>query len=129
MTMDLLKLLAVCLLSLWVIISTHHRIQRADLKRSWRRWFWSLVVVGVGLGVWLLSVRYLVTSTFRLYGFACQIRRTGGPERIRRGRAFDRQNDEFGGLRRRIETGNTPLRILLCPIGQFHRIARAHVTS
>jgi hypothetical protein len=63
-----LEMLAVLGANAWVIVATHRRLARAPFGPGWRACFFALACAGLGLGLWFLSVRYLVSPTSRVYG-------------------------------------------------------------
>ena len=67
--MQLLWILLTCAASVLVFMSTESLVSRVQFSRSWRIAFWTLSIVGIGLGIRLVSLRYLKTPTLRLYGF------------------------------------------------------------
>jgi hypothetical protein len=67
--MQLLWILLTCVVSALVFMGTERLVCRVQFSRSWRIAFWTLTIVGVGLGIRLVSLRYLKTPTLRLYGF------------------------------------------------------------
>src|SRR5579871_1661718 len=67
--MQLMWMLLTCAVSIVVFMSTESLVSRDQFTRSWRIGFWMLSIVGLGLGIWLVSLRYLKTPTLRLYGF------------------------------------------------------------
>ena len=66
--MYLLSILAVLGLNGWVIVSTHRRLSRGDFGRAWHVASLLLTCAGLTLGVWFSSVRYLASSTSKVYG-------------------------------------------------------------
>ncbi len=67
--MQLLWILLTCAVSSLVFMGTERLVSRVQFSRSWRIAFWTLSIVGIGLGIRLVSLRYLKTPTLRLYGF------------------------------------------------------------
>jgi hypothetical protein len=66
--MYLLKILAVVGVNAWIIVGTHRRLSRGRFARAWHISHFVLVCAGIALGVYLLSVRYLISPTARVYG-------------------------------------------------------------
>jgi hypothetical protein len=67
--MQILWILLTCAVSVLVFMSTESLVSRVQFSRSWRIAFWTLSILGIGLGIRLVSLRYLKSPTLRLYGF------------------------------------------------------------
>ncbi len=67
--MHLLWILLTCAASVLVFKGTESLVSREEFSRGWRIAFWTLSIVGIALGIRLVSLQYLSTPTLRLYGF------------------------------------------------------------
>jgi hypothetical protein len=64
----LLKILAILGVNTWLITGTYRRLTRGQFGRAWHICFFVLSCAGLGLGIWFLSIRQLVSPTSRVYG-------------------------------------------------------------
>ena len=67
--MYLLKVLGLLAVSAGVVLSTHRRLFRRRYERPWRVAFLALSVVGMGVGIWFLSIRRMPSPTEQTWGF------------------------------------------------------------
>ena len=66
--MLLFKMLLVLAVSGWMLVSTHRRISLPEFGRAWRVCLILFSLIGIGVGICFLNVRYLVSPTARAYG-------------------------------------------------------------
>jgi hypothetical protein len=71
--MNLLWILLTCATSTAVFMGAERLVAGVPFNKAWRISFWTLSIVGLCLGICLVSFRYLKTPTLRLYGFPFQI--------------------------------------------------------
>jgi len=63
-------IIAVLVLSCWLLVATFRRLRRRHAGRSWWFAFGGLVITGVALGYWLaFYAEYQVSPTFRFFSF------------------------------------------------------------
>jgi hypothetical protein len=67
--MYLLKIVGVMAVSAGILLGTHRRLFHRRYARAWRVAFLALAVVGLGVGIWFLSIRRTPSSTEQAWGF------------------------------------------------------------
>ena len=67
--MYLLKIVGLLAVSAGILLGTQRRLFRRRYERAWRVAFLALSVVGLGVGIWFLSIRRMPSLTEQIWGF------------------------------------------------------------
>src|SRR5436853_7843006 len=67
--MYLLKIAGVLAVSAGILLRTHGWLLRRRYERAWRVACLAVSVVGIGVGIWFLSIRRMPSPTEQVWGF------------------------------------------------------------